>query len=451
MREAETGPVTELRTQLPPQSDRLRMALTLLLPVLACLPTVPRLVSPAEFPDVAPRAPALSANPHRPAYLPGESLNLTCSVPGGDQVVQFQLWKDGEAQPPTDSRGQRVHSFPLAQLRVQDTGTYTCLYCLRQSKGQRQSWRSNPISVSVYDHPTAPSLSVSPRHPVYLPGEAVTLPCMAPPGAHPAAGFQFSRVGGRNLSSGSNDTHTLSITGLADAGSFTCLYWICPSRRCIQSWESRPISINVTDLPSQPLLSIDPPSEAVSEGLPLLISCMAPGDTGDWRFQFYKDGDELVPGNVGFEISTTEPGASSVNVSVLRIPRASLNNTGEFTCGYEENVSGRWVPSRRSRAVNITVNIAATAWAQPRNKLLPCGILVVLGMALAALVCYCRRNKRVPEPLQYLRGSEPGEGDGGLDPRRCREELKPNSVRVELPEEGSDVYTLLTFPSSAPP
>ncbi|CAM5096230.1 unnamed protein product [Natator depressus] len=149
-REAETGPVTELRTQLPPQSDRLCMALTLLLPVLACLPTVPQLVSPAEFPDVAPRAPALSANPHRPAYLPGESLNLTCSMPGGDQVVQFQLWKDGEAQPPTDSRGQRVHSFPLAQLRVQDSGTYTCLYCLRQSKGQRQSWMSNPISVSVY-------------------------------------------------------------------------------------------------------------------------------------------------------------------------------------------------------------------------------------------------------------------------------------------------------------
>ncbi|CAM5096231.1 unnamed protein product [Natator depressus] len=240
---------------------------------------------------------------------------------------------------------------------------------------------------------------------------------MAPPGAHPAAGFQLSRVGGRNLSSGSNDAHTLSITELADAGSFTCLYWICPSRRCIQSWESRPISINVTDLPSQPSLNIDPPSEAVSEGLPLLISCMAPGDTGDWRFQFYKDGDELVPGNVGFEISTTEPGASSVNVSMLSIPRASLNNTGEFTCGYEENVSGRWVPSRRSRAVNITMNIAAT----------------------------------VPEPLQYLRGSEPGEGDGGLDPRRCREELKPNSVRVELPGEGSEVYTLLTFPSSAPP
>ncbi|KAG6920951.1 immunoglobulin superfamily, member 1, partial [Chelydra serpentina] len=346
------------------------------------------------FPDVAPRAPALSVNPQRPAYLAGESLILTCSAPGGDQVGRFQLWKDGAAQPPTDSHGQRVHSFPLAQLRVQDSGTYTCRYCIRRSNGQRQSWKSNPVSVSVYDHPPAPALSVSPQHPVYLPGEAVTLQCMAPPGAHPATGFQLSRVGGRNLSSGSSDTHTLSITGLGDAGSFTCLYWVCPSRWCIQSWESRPISINVTDPPSRPALSVYPPSGAVSKGFPLLISCTAPDDTSAQRFHFYKDGDDFIPGNVGSEISTTEPGTSSVNVSVLSIPQASLSNTGEFTCGYEENVSGRWIQSPRSRAVNITVKITATAWTHPRTMLLACGMLVVPGMALAALVCYCRRNKR---------------------------------------------------------
>ncbi|XP_065421446.1 immunoglobulin superfamily member 1-like [Chrysemys picta bellii] len=425
------------------------MALMLLLPLLACLPTVPRLVSPAAFPDVAPRAPELSANPHRPGYLPGESLNLTCSVPGGDQVVKFQLWKDGAAQPNMDSHGQRVHSFPLAQLGVQDSGSYTCAYWVWLSNRQRQSWRSNPVSVSVYDHPAAPALSVRPRCPVYLLGEAVTLQCMAPPGAHPVTRFQLSRVGGRNLSCGSNDTHTLSITGLGDAGSFTCLYWICPSRRCIQSWESLPISINVTDPPSRPVLSVDPPSGVVSEGLTLLISCIAPSDASDRRFHFYKDGDELVPGDAGSEISTTEPSTGSMNVSVLSIPRAGPNNTGEFTCGYEENVSGRWIPSPRSHAV--TVNITATAWAQSRNLLPACGILMVPGMALAALMCYCRRNKRVPEPSQYLRGSEPGEGDGELDSRRCYEELKSSSVRVELPEEGSDVYTLLTFPSSATP
>ncbi|XP_039354717.1 immunoglobulin superfamily member 1-like [Mauremys reevesii] len=279
------------------------------------------------------------------------------------------------------------------------------------------------------DRPAAPALSVSPWHPVYLPGEAVTLQCMAPPGAHPVTGFQLSRVGGRNLSSGSSDAHTLSITGLGDAGSFTCLYWICPSSRCIQSWESRPISISVTDPPSRPVLSVDPQSGAVREGLPLLVTCMAPGDTGDRRFHFYKDGDELVPGDVESEISTTEPSTSSANVSVLSIPRASPNNTGVFTCGYEENVSGRWVPSPRSRAVNVTVNITETgefpcpesvcpapvdrasllvpdqalvtfsllsqaALAQPRNMLLACGILVALGMVLAALFWYCRRNKR---------------------------------------------------------
>ncbi|KAH1182448.1 hypothetical protein KIL84_010202 [Mauremys mutica] len=57
-----------------------------------------------------------------------------------------------------------------------------------------------------------------------------------------------------------------------------------------------------------------------------------------------------------------------MNVSVLSIPQAGPNNTGEFTCGYEENVGGRWIPSPRSWAVNVTVNVTGTApsflWVQ---------------------------------------------------------------------------------------
>nr|XP_042702700.1 alpha-1B-glycoprotein-like [Chrysemys picta bellii] len=49
-----------------------------------------------------------------------------------------------------------------------------------------------------------------------------------------------------------------------------------------------------------------------------------------------------------------------MNVSVLSIPQAGPNNIGEFTCGYEENVSGRWIPSPRSWAVNVTVNVTRT-------------------------------------------------------------------------------------------
>ncbi|TFJ96511.1 alpha/beta hydrolase [Platysternon megacephalum] len=85
---------------------------------------------------------------------------------------------------------------------------------------------------------------------------------------------------------------------------------------------------------------MDPPSRVVSEGLPLLITCPAPGDTSERRFHFYKDRAEIGPGDAGSEISTVEPGTGSMNVSVLSIPQAGPNSTGEFTCGYEENVGG---------------------------------------------------------------------------------------------------------------
>ncbi|TFJ97258.1 Fc receptor-like protein 5 [Platysternon megacephalum] len=106
---------------------------------------------------------------------------------------------------------------------------------------------------------------------------------------------------------------------------------------------------------------MDPPSGVVSEGLPMLITCAAPGDASERRFHFYKDGAEIIPGDAGSEISTMEPSTGSVNVSLLSILRAGPNSIGEFTCGYEENMSGRWIPSPRSQALTVTGNVTMTA------------------------------------------------------------------------------------------
>uniref|UniRef100_A0A8C3XNV4 Ig-like domain-containing protein n=1 Tax=Chelydra serpentina TaxID=8475 RepID=A0A8C3XNV4_CHESE len=102
---------------------------------------------------------------------------------------------------------------------------------------------------------------------------------------------------------------------------------------------SRLTRVTEHDFPPRPALSVDPPSRAVSEGLPLLITCTAPVSAGERRFHFYKDGAKL-----------SRPGSM-----MLSIPRAGPHNAGEFTCAYEENVSGRRIPSLRSLAVNVTV------------------------------------------------------------------------------------------------
>ncbi|XP_034642693.1 uncharacterized protein LOC117885529 [Trachemys scripta elegans] len=146
----------------------------------------------------------------------------------------------------------------------------------------------------------------------------------------------------------------ITTTYAADNEAYSCVYWITVLGRQIPSKRSPPVPVPVMDPLPQPVLSVDSPSAVVSEGLPLLITCAAPRNSGEQRFHFYKDEAKIIPGDAGSEISTTEPGTGSLNISVLSIPWAGPNNIGEFTCGYEENMSRRWILSRRSWVVNIT-------------------------------------------------------------------------------------------------
>ncbi|KAH1181963.1 hypothetical protein KIL84_009717 [Mauremys mutica] len=122
-----------------------------------------------------------------------------------------------------------------------------------------------------------------------------------------------------------------------------------------------------TDPPPQPALSVDPPSGAVSEGLPLLITCMAPKDASKWRFHFYKDGADVIPGDMGSEISITEPSIGSTNISVLSIPQAGPESTGEFTCGYEKNMSGRCCHGRDT-AINTVYSMVTPPSAVAKQR-----------------------------------------------------------------------------------
>ncbi|XP_065421412.1 uncharacterized protein LOC101937183 [Chrysemys picta bellii] len=245
-------------------------------------------------------------------------------------------------------------------------------------------------------------------------------------------------------------TELIQLSGVSglQAGKYSCESWKTVSGREIESQRSQPISIAVRDPPPQPVLGLDPPSGAVSEGLPLLIICAVSRDAREWRFHFYKDGFEIVPGNMGSEINTTEPGIGSVNVSVLSILQAGPNNTGEFTCGYEENVSGRWIPSPRSRAVNVTMNVTGTASYSTRDILLTTGGLLLLVGAIAALICYCRRKERVPKPQKSIEGSEPRGCARNLHPGHDHQGSKARVPGAEQMEQGSEVtYALMVFPA----
>ncbi|CAM4646673.1 unnamed protein product, partial [Caretta caretta] len=103
-----------------------------------------------------------------------------------------------------------------------------------------------PASPKLKTPPAPPPLGFNRPTSSHLPGESVTLTCSPPWGTPVAAGFRFSRDGGRRISSGGSDAQALSITGPEDSGLYTCAYWIRPSGREIQSPDSRLVSITVT-------------------------------------------------------------------------------------------------------------------------------------------------------------------------------------------------------------
>ncbi|XP_065421432.1 Fc receptor-like protein 5 isoform X2 [Chrysemys picta bellii] len=401
-----------------------------------------------------PPAPTLSLDTRYTVYLPGERVTLTCSAPGHELASGYRFFYQKRQWGSDIVQQSNTRHWLELTAEKGNAGTYTCAYWRLESNREISSKNSNSVSIPVTDRDPAPQLTVSPQQPVYVTGEAVTLTCSASR-TSTVSGVRFFRddqeIQRKELPSPRYSyTKSIKLLGVSrsQAGVYTCESWKTVSGREITSNRSRLISIALTDPPPQPGLRLDPPSGAVSEGLPLLIICAVSRDAREWRFHFYKDGVEIVPRDMGSEISTMEPGTGSVNVSVLSIPQAGPNNIGEFTCGYEANVSGRWIPSPRSRAVNVTMNVTGTASYSTRDILLTTGGLLFLVGAIAALICYCGRKERVPKPQKSTEGSEPRGCARNLHPGHDHQGSEARVPGAEQMEQGSEVtYALMVFPT----
>ncbi|XP_075767898.1 immunoglobulin superfamily member 1-like isoform X2 [Pelodiscus sinensis] len=395
-----------------------------------------------------PPPPSLSLDPPHPIYIRGEQVTLRCSGQLNEEAAGYRLF---------NQRGEKISSGVSSQgtwqINMSDAATsqaYSCLYWRVERGREIPSEKSPPVPVLVTAHAPPPRLSLDPPHPIYIRGEQVTLRCSGQLNEK-AAGYRFFNQSGEQISSGesSQGTWQINTSDAAASQAYTCLYWRVERGREIPSEKSPPVPVSVTDPPSQPELSVDPPSGAVSKGFPLNITCTAPGDARERRFHFYKDGIELIPGDLGFEISTVEPGTGSVNVSLLSIPRASPNITGDYTCGHEENVNGRWIPSPRSSAVNVTGNAMMSGSLSARDILLGTGGVLLLIAALAALLFYCCRKKRVPKTPKCTEGSELAQYTRNLDPGHDSKGSKAAGAGAEQMEQDSEVtYALLVLPTS---
>ncbi|CAM4657627.1 unnamed protein product [Caretta caretta] len=340
-----------------------------------------------------PRRPSVSLSPDYLTYVAGERVEINCLAPPGASPVEYGLYRNGE---PVGSLLGDAGTW-LTDLQVNGirnaTRSFSCTYTELIQGRAVPSYASDPVSVSVFLALASPSLRLIPPLPLYVTGETVSAECIIPNGTYVPSAHWVLRDG-EPLPEPPEPQLPLNVTP-SDSGTYRCGYSTELHGRHLRSPPSNPVPLSVTDPPPQPVLSMFPPSRVVSEGLPLLITCMAPGNTSERRFHFYKDGAEIIPGDTGSEISTMEPSTGSMNFSVLSIPRAGPNNTGEFSCGYEANMGGRWIPSPRSQAVNVTV----TTWSLPIPTVAGSGGAATALALLLLLICLCRKKKAATRRL----------------------------------------------------
>ncbi|KAG8141084.1 hypothetical protein E2320_003706 [Naja naja] len=116
----------------------------------------------------------------------------------------------------------------------------------------------------------------------------------------------------------------------------TCWFWY-PHGGSPPSPQSNQLDFFINAPPS-PGLRVDPLSQRVKEGDPLLFLCSTEGGNREKKFHFYKDGVEITSSKEGLPEPSSEPTNPLLNTS-LRIPHASFNHSGEFACSYEEKRS----------------------------------------------------------------------------------------------------------------
>ncbi|XP_050572835.1 uncharacterized protein LOC118261493 isoform X5 [Cygnus atratus] len=205
----------------------------------------------------------------------------------------------------------------------------------------------------------APTLWVLQGQKEYFFGDAVTLVCTTPLNITGKLTYQIFGEAGwavSGFSSTNNYTFEFILSRMQHRGPHFCSYSLKQGQKQLTSPASEKLVIKIGDHLPQPLLMVESPLGEVMAGDLLSIICKAPGIATVRRFHFYRDGQEVLPTTEGSEDNAADHGGNLRTSMVLQFPRAGPQQSGNFTCKYEEKKPERWIPSFTSQAVSISIN-----------------------------------------------------------------------------------------------
>ncbi|XP_069617306.1 immunoglobulin superfamily member 1-like [Ranitomeya imitator] len=282
-----------------------------------------------------PPVPSITLQPLQPVYITGEEVSVICSVPRHleDNLKFIKFYRFGL----NIHTCERKCKYTVTNSNTQLNGDYSCGFSILKH-GRELLAHSQSIQVTFTDVPQTPSVVLKPMQPVYLKEETVSISCSFPEKSR-AIKIQYFKDKQEFQAPEKMSTIVATNLSLENTGVYTCQYWLNYSGRHISSLRSPPISIIVEDVPQSPAIDLNPMLPTYLRGEYISITCNPPNNFNVVHTKYFKDDKK-------FHTSWD---------NIHSMPTLSLENKGNYSCGYMCNRYGRHVFSKRSRSVFINV------------------------------------------------------------------------------------------------
>ncbi|XP_041440800.1 Fc receptor-like A [Xenopus laevis] len=199
-----------------------------------------------------------------------------------------------------------------------------------------------PLSVLASE----PGFHLTPNYQIYMFGDEINLRC-----CHHSSDFiwqlrfyrEETEIRSIQNSSDICSEHSFVIQKLQDRGPYHCAIWPSDNGINAEPRRSQPITMNITESPQAPVISLNPSYPVYLVGEEITVTCLSPGNKEVSGFHFYKEGKEIHP---------------TGKQTDRYIITSGQETAGSYKCGYREILKEREIQSELSSPIDIKVSVA---------------------------------------------------------------------------------------------
>lgn len=177
---------------------------------------------------------------------------------------------------------------------------------------------------------TSPVIRFEPEQTVYIVGELITMRCVAN-NPSTVTGYIFYKDSAETSNTSSNIL-TLNLK-TSDSGNYFCIYY---TENGSKSSESNFVDLRVREQPPTPSLFVTPQKHVFIKDQSAVLQCQLP-----------KGQSSAVTGITLYQNGRAT--YESDNFGVLRYTELQIKNTGNYSCEYTVNISGRIIQSQLAK------------------------------------------------------------------------------------------------------